>query len=158
MKLTTLAFSLLTSAFLSGCTNPPAATNTVTYTVPPFTYEQTESTFNPQPPALPAPPSAPASVPAVTTIRLTWNYPTNELAGIDKFKIYFSTNAAAPLTNWVVLTNVTSPALTATVALAPQAGFFFCTASNFWGESLPSNTNALPAPPRFINSLAIQPP
>jgi uncharacterized protein YaaW (UPF0174 family) len=81
--------------------------------------------------------------PVRTTINLAWDYPTNELAGMY-FNLYTTTNLTAPV-SWSLATNVAASNLVATnlmvtVPVGPGAAFFFVTASNELGESIPSNT------------------
>ena len=88
-------------------------------------------------------------------INLSWSYPTNEFDTNLVFRVYSSTNATDFLTNWSVLTNVVGTNLSATVTIAPGARFFFMTASNFWGESNPSEVASTPALPRSDSRIGI---
>ncbi len=60
---------------------------------------------------------------------------------VDSYYVHMATSL--PTTNWTVYPT-TGTSLT--LNMAPQQAYFFVTASNFWGESGPSNTNATPAP------------
>jgi hypothetical protein len=78
-----------------------------------------------------------AIAPAIrTTATLTWDYPPDEVSNVT-FNIYFTTNISSP-PNWNVITNVVGT--NALVPIMPGNGFFFATASNQFGESIPSNT------------------
>ncbi len=78
------------------------------------------------------------AAPVKNVATLYWDYPTNEVANVS-FNVYFSTNISTPSTNWTVITNV--PATTnVVVPIAPGNNFWFVTATNEWGESIPSNT------------------
>lgn len=69
-----------------------------------------------------------------TTALLVWDYPTGEATNVS-FNVFFTTNIAAP--GWSFVTNVTGT--TATVNILPGNGFWIVTATNEWGESIPSN-------------------
>lgn len=75
-------------------------------------------------------------------VRLEWDYPDDSA---EVFKIYSHTNLESPLTNWGVLTNVAGTNRGCAVSIEAGRRFFLCTASNYWGESLPSNRPGLPA-------------
>lgn len=70
-------------------------------------------------------------------ITLAWNYSGGK---VDAFKIYSSTNMA----NWSLLTTTTNQSVS--ILATPAACFYFVTASNFWGESGPSNIASTPDP------------
>jgi len=78
-----------------------------------------------------------------TPITFAWNYPSN--VQVDVFKIYSSTNVNLPLTNWALISTVPGTNATANFLIQPGIWFFYCTASNFWGESGPSNITNTPA-------------
>jgi len=83
------------------------------------------------------------AAPVRTSLTLTWDYPTNELSGMF-FNLYTATSLTPPVV-WTLATNVAASNLVATnlnvsVPVQPGAAFFFCTASNEFGESIPSNT------------------
>jgi len=76
-----------------------------------------------------------------TPITLAWNPQPDA----DAYYVYASTNVAAPMP-WAPITN--TPALVApsvTIQPVPSRMFYYVTASNFWGESGPSNTIGTPA-------------
>lgn len=79
------------------------------------------------------------------TVVLKWDYPIDEIPHVS-FNIYFNTN----LTNatWTLLTNVFGVTSVA-VPVVPGNCFFFATASNEFGESIPSNV-ATATIPRYI--------
>ena len=80
-------------------------------------------------------------------VTLAWDYPSAEVTNIAAFKVYQSEDVSRPLREWPLLTNV-SGALQVSFLLEPGRHFFFVTASNFWGESDPSNVASTPALPR----------
>lgn len=79
-------------------------------------------------------------------VTLQWDYPSNEIAGIT-FRIYHSTDATAPLSQWQLLATVPETNRVS-IEVIPGAHFFVGTASNFWGESVFSNTAYTPDVPR----------
>jgi len=87
-----------------------------------------------------------------TTAILSWDYPPSEIPNVS-FNIYFSTNIATPVANWTLITNVTGT--NTTVAIAPGNGFWFATASNEFGESIPSNI-ATSTVARNVNGVKIK--
>lgn len=103
-------------------------------------------------------PAAPLTNSITGHVRLVWEYDTNALATNLSFYIYGSTNLAAPVSSWPVLTNIIGTNLACDLWLAPAQYFFVGTASNFWGEtSITSNLCSVPPPPQPINdSLKIQ--
>ena len=70
-----------------------------------------------------------------TTAILAWDYPPEEVAKVT-FNLYSTTNLSS--TNWTVLTNMVGTNVV--IPINPGMAFFFVTASNEFGESLPSNT------------------
>ena len=74
------------------------------------------------------------------TIRLIWN----GQAQVDAFKIYGTNDITAPLTNWPLLITVPGNVTQALYIMQPGQTFFYVTASNFWGESGPSNVTNTP--------------
>lgn len=85
-------------------------------------------------------------------VKLIWDYPADQITNVT-FNLHYSTNISVPLTNWPTLTNVS----TTNVDLDTQPGayFFYVTASNFWGESDPSNVASTPAAPGTTYNLKI---
>jgi hypothetical protein len=77
------------------------------------------------------------------TITLAWNYPTNELSTNLTFNLYHSLAVTNPLP-WMMMTNTVGTNLNCKVDIIPGEHYFYVTASNFWGESLPSNILGLP--------------
>jgi hypothetical protein len=102
---------------------------------------------------------AAAGGPAVTqadNVSLSWVY-TNPPP--DVFKVYQSTNLAPPLTWQVILTVPGTNSLgqvttNASFSVVPSNYFWMITASNFWGESLPSNSPGVPPPVGNVSSTA----
>lgn len=84
----------------------------------------------------------------IKPVILEWDYPTVDESPDLVFKLYHSPIASAPLANWVCLTNI--PGTNRQVRVNVEAGknFFYLTASNWWGESTPSNVASTPALPR----------
>lgn len=83
---------------------------------------------------------------------LSWDYPTNELASV-RFNLYSSTNVALPVSTWPLLTNVSGTNVV--VQINPGQCFYFCTASNEFGESIPSNV-ATATVARTVGNLKIK--
>jgi hypothetical protein len=79
-----------------------------------------------------------------TTITLAWNYQQD----IDAFYVYQSTNVTAAMP-WQPCTNTAASSVT--IQVMPGRMFYYVTASNFWGESGPSNTIGTPAVPAATN-------
>jgi len=86
-------------------------------------------------------------------ITFEWQYTDTNI--VDAFYIHYSPDLNTPLTNWPVL--AVAPATQSsytnyvvntnfTVPILPGAYFFYVTASNFWGESMPSNSTNVPGP------------
>lgn len=95
-----------------------------------------------------------------SNVTLYWNYDPLLLTNIS-FYIKGSSDVTVPLSNWTMMASVigTSNAPTptnVTINLAPQQKFMFCVASNFWGESNPSNVASTPPPPRSDVSLGVR--
>ena len=89
-----------------------------------------------------------------TLITLAWDYTVSDITPDMIFKIYHSTDVAA--TNWPLMTNVSPPALSVQLTILPGAHFFYATASNFWGESDPSNIAKTPGTARNPTNLTIR--
>lgn len=92
-----------------------------------------------------------AAVPSQAWVTFIWEY-TNTAATVDCFYVYVSTNVLNP-PPWECVTNAPGSNRTVTVLMKPANYFFYCTASNMWGESGPSNQIGTPAPvtdPSFI--------
>jgi hypothetical protein len=85
---------------------------------------------------------------AVGLTTLSWNYPTSELNSNLLFKIRGTTNLSLAKTNWPIITNIVGTITNTTVQIPPGAYYFTMTASNLWGETIPSNVEATPALPR----------
>jgi hypothetical protein len=88
-------------------------------------------------------------------VTLAWDYPASELSTNLTFRVYSSATMQLPITAWPVLTNVVGTNLSVQVTVAPGQRFFFLTASNFWGESGPSNLANTPPLPRDMTNLTI---
>lgn len=87
-------------------------------------------------------------------ITLAWDYPTNELGTNLTFKIHSHTNVTAPPQNWAV-TEVVGTAAMVRVTMVPERRFWFVTASNFWGETPPSNIADTPKPTTNVTGLKL---
>jgi hypothetical protein len=86
-------------------------------------------------------------------VTVLWDYPANELTNVT-FYVYQSTNITTPLTNWIVLTNVTG-VTTAKISVLPGVNHFAVSASNFWGRSF-SGVASTPPQPRSDVTLSVQ--
>lgn len=84
---------------------------------------------------------------------LSWTATNTDLAPIT-FRVYHSTNLVRPVP-WDYYAEVQGTNLLRTT-LVPGVHFMYCTASNFWGETSPSNIAGTPPAPEFINTLRIQ--
>jgi len=82
------------------------------------------------------------------TVTLTWDYPAADLSPDLTFRIRHSTEADLPFAKWSVLTNVAGTNLSVTLNLEPGQHYFYLTATNWWGESDPSNIASTPPRPR----------
>lgn len=87
-------------------------------------------------------------------LRLAWDYAPEELGTNMVFKLYSHTNANEPATNWAV-TILPGTGTTARVVMIPERRFWFVTASNFWGESGPSNIAGAPNPATNVTGLKL---
>lgn len=88
-------------------------------------------------------------------VSLAWTYPSSELSTGLTFQVRGSPTLATPLSQWAVLTNVSGLMTNATVRIAPGQYFFYCTASNMWGVSNPSNVASVPPLPRDDSIVSI---
>ena len=91
-----------------------------------------------------------------TPITFAWNYPSN--VQVDVFKIYSSTHVNLPTTNWTLISTVSGTNTSAPFLLQPGIWFFYCTASNFWGETGPSNITNTPAVPVDVPGTSLSRP
>ena len=89
-----------------------------------------------------------ADTPGSDTVTLVWDYPSAELNTNLTFKLYHSINPTLPLAQWTPFTNIAGTNLSVALSIDVGVHFFFLTASNWWGESDPSNVASTPAPPR----------
>ena len=69
-----------------------------------------------------------------------WDYPTNELSADLVFKLYSTDNLSLPMSQWALKVTVTGTNTMVSVPMTNGWQFFYVTASNEWGESVPSNT------------------
>ncbi len=83
-------------------------------------------------------------------VTLCWEYPAAEQTPDLHFRVYHSTNPDLPLYKWTPLTNTAGTNCSITVPVERGRHFFYITASNWWGESDPSNIASTPAPPRSV--------
>jgi hypothetical protein len=90
-------------------------------------------------------------------VRLQWDYPTNDLSEDLWFNLYSTTNIAAPLSTWPMVTNFVGTSTVATVSVPwGEKRFFTVIASNYWGEfSAFSNVTNTPAATTNITNLKI---
>jgi hypothetical protein len=82
-----------------------------------------------------------AAAPQFVTVG--WFYPDSG-SDIDCFKIYSSGDLAVPLAQWKLALTVPGSNLVADVPVYTTKAFYYVTASNFLGESTPSNTLRVP--------------
>ncbi len=87
-----------------------------------------------------------AAIPSPQTITFMWDYQATNLTSDMVFKLYTASNPSQPMP-WVVIKTIPSPNLSTTLTVVPGQAFYYLTASNFWGESDPSNVAATPALP-----------
>jgi hypothetical protein len=88
-----------------------------------------------------------------STVTIGWNpIPASDLTPDCVVKLYYSQQVDAPVAEWTVLTNLPATNTQVKVTVAPGRFFFFLTASNWTGESFPSNT----APMRDLNGVKIK--
>lgn len=102
---------------------------------------------------------------------LAWDYPTNSVSDDLQFNMYCAVDASLPLTDWTIYSSGsytqywtgTVSGTNYTYALsnnvpAMRSLVFFVTASNMWGESMPSNTvTSSPSLKPISNTLRIVP-
>ena len=88
---------------------------------------------------------------AAETVRFAWdaNAPEEQVTG---YFLYSAPNVTGPFTVLGAVGTNTSLSVT----MNPARAFFYVTASNLWGESLPSNVLTTPAPARASTSLVIR--
>jgi len=87
------------------------------------------------------------SAPPNGNIRCEWDYAPTEVTNVV-FRLYRSTDAV----NYTVLTNVVG-STNVDLVVTPGKNWFYVTASNFWGESTPSNIASTPAAPNASGNL-----
>jgi hypothetical protein len=78
-----------------------------------------------------------AAAPQFVTVG--WFYPDSGI-DIDCFKIYSSGDLAVPLAQWKLAATVPGSNLVADLPVYTVKAFYYVTASNYLGESTPSNT------------------
>lgn len=83
-------------------------------------------------------------------ITLYWD-PNPPAEEVQVYVVRQATNVLGP---WSI---VATPTTTNTIITLPVPGkwFWFVTASNFWGESVPSNTNSTPLPAGKVQATKI---
>jgi len=86
-----------------------------------------------------------------TSITLSWNYSQPDTNTF--IKLYRSTDISIPLTNWNVITMVSSTTNQVIIQILPGKAFYYATATNFWGESDPSSIDLTPAMPVKVDNL-----
>lgn len=83
-----------------------------------------------------------------TKITLAWDIPKEALGSNASVQVYSSTNIAAPLKTWAIITNVPATTNVLQIQVNPGRAFYAATFSNFWGVSDFSNVAGTPAPVR----------
>ena len=103
-----------------------------------------------------------AAPPAPVNIVFLWDTPADPMWTSYVYRIYGTTNLAAPTNTWPLVTVATNPVavsngtlLAFPIALTPAAYFFEMTASNLWGESPFSQPAATPPSPPVLNNLQL---
>jgi hypothetical protein len=71
--------------------------------------------------------------------------------------MYHSLNVTNPLP-WTVITNIVGTSLICPLDVVRGEHYYYVTASNIWGESLPSNISGTPPVAKTIISLKITKP
>jgi hypothetical protein len=98
-----------------------------------------------------------------TSVTFAWN-PQPGLDTNASYNLYGSNNLTVPLSQWPLLSNIPAvtvsgtnswPTTNLTVVMTPSAFFFYLTASNFWGESGPSNVAGTPVVPNAVSNVSI---
>jgi len=90
-------------------------------------------------------------------LTLAWNYPTNEMSTNLTFKMYHSLSVTNPMP-WTVVTNIIGTSLLCSLDVVKGEHYFYVTASNMWGESLPSNVWGSPPVAKTVTNLKITTP
>lgn len=90
---------------------------------------------------------------APAPVHLAWNAQPD----VDAFKVYGTNDISAPLSSWPLLATVPGSVPEAFLPLAPGKMFFYVTASNYWGESLPSNVTNTPSALTNVGGVNIKP-
>jgi hypothetical protein len=91
-----------------------------------------------------------------STIGLQWDQATNSAP--DLFKLYTTTDISTPLTDWKLVATVSGEIHNITISnIEPIQAYFYLVASNWWGESLPSNVAQTPPIPSDVRGLTIGP-
>lgn len=83
-------------------------------------------------------------------ITLLWDQPPSNQQ-VERWYIYRSDQVTGP---WNCIGSSTTTSFW--FSLAPCEAFFYVTASNFWGESAPSNITNTPAPTSKTTNVTIQ--
>lgn len=101
---------------------------------------------------------------------LSWQYNSNAIWQAQQmgwpvwFKIYGTNQPFGAVTNWqlivaqnatnytVIASDPTNQTFSYTSTVAPGQFFYVATASNFWGESGPSNTSGVPSLPFAVHT------
>lgn len=85
----------------------------------------------------------PPQSPPTGTLPLLWDYPDAMVSTSLAFRVYSTTNVALPLTNWSLVATVTNQTW-ANVVTNTDRAFYYVTAFDGFGESVPSNVGAWP--------------
>lgn len=83
---------------------------------------------------------------AARALSLAWEYPAAD-------EVTFTVYRSGDLVTWQPLTNTGKTNIA--LAVVPGKAFYYVTASNFWGESDPSNTVGTPAIAQHPSGLTI---
>lgn len=90
-----------------------------------------------------------ASPNSPTSIWFVWNPQPD----IDVFKLYTCSDITVPVSFWTNTVTVTTNFIA--ISVTPSRMFYYVTASNFWGESGPSNITNTPMVMTNIGGLKI---
>lgn len=95
----------------------------------------------------------PANQPAMVT--LVWDY-VAPVSDDLVFVLRQSANLNTPIAQWNIVATIAGTNRAFTFGMLPGAQFFTLTASNFWGESIPSNVASTPTLPAIATNISLR--
>lgn len=95
-----------------------------------------------------------AAIQIPQNITLIWSQENPATTDIT-YKVYSSTNLSIPIAQWTLIKLVPGTNYQTTISVTPGRAWYSVTASNFWGETDPSNLAGTPPVP-VSGSLSIQ--